>query len=461
MIEDKFEDFTKFKKFIESEVLPSLGKLKQPSRDVFRNRIRFAGNNEDIKNVLVQISNETGNLFTLDHLESKWKSVQEEKNKRTNRGNNETIETSFYEDSNFIYEQTFNNGKATFARWDGKKVEYVGVIELENGTKIIPILDDAIKEGAVLLPSETEEYGTEHDLYFEIVRHIHRYLDVSPEFEQLIVPMYIFLTWVYDIFNVLPYLRVLGDTGSGKSRFLDIIGGLAYKPCIVSGCITPAPIYRMIRKWNGTIILDEADFKDSSEKSEVIKIFNCGFERKRLVVGCDMKNPDKLQYLPTFCSKIFSTRFTFYDKALESRCLTEKMMETIRGEIPNVLSKPYYEAEKKLRNNLLMYRFRNRNKLDPNKVDFDFGEIEPRLKQVMAPFSILLSGSDSLKDKFKIFLERHNKELIDERSTTFEGKIISTLLDLKESGKEFISSLDISEKMKDYGFKQDDVSPQI
>ena len=55
------------------------------------------------------------------------------------------------------------------------------------------------------------------------------------------------LSWCYDVLNTVPYLRALGDYGTGKSRFEDIIGGLCYKPMFTNGAITPAVIYRVLR----------------------------------------------------------------------------------------------------------------------------------------------------------------------------------------------------------------------
>jgi hypothetical protein len=53
-----------------------------------------------------------------------------------------------------------------------------------------------------------------------------------------IATYYILLTWVYDAFNELPYLRLRGDFGSGKTRALIVIGSLCYKSFFASGAST-------------------------------------------------------------------------------------------------------------------------------------------------------------------------------------------------------------------------------
>ncbi len=381
-------------------------------------------------------------------------------NTKSGKTKDSIIEASFYEYDGYLYEEVYDGRKVMFAKWDGNKVEYVDNIQLNDGRVVNPIFDDAILEGAVLLPSKAEDYESVEILYFDIVSHIHTYLDISKEYEEIIAPVYILLSWNYDRFSTIPYARALGDTGVGKSRFLDVIGSLCYKPCIVSGSITPAPIYRMIKKWRGSIIIDEADFADTTTRGEVVKILNCGFEKNKPVIRCDLNNPEKVLILPTFGIKIIGSRFPFDDKALESRCLTEKMVETTRQDIPNILPKEYHQQEKKLRNQLLMYRFKTRNSINPELIQtFDFGNIEPRLKQAASSFAVLLTNFPLLKLKLKDFLTKYNEELIEERAATFEGRVVEILFNLKEESASQISSSDICDKFEvDYNIKN--VTPQ-
>jgi len=53
----------------------------------------------------------------------------------------------------------------------------------------------------------------------------------------------------------------------------------------------------MLDKWRGSLIIDEADFKDSSEQNEVITILNCGFEENGPIMRCNKDNPDDPRFL--------------------------------------------------------------------------------------------------------------------------------------------------------------------
>lgn len=97
----------------------------------------------------------------------------------------------------------------------------------------------------MLLPSEPEEYGSEEGLLADIQSFIHRYVDVSPLFEK-IASYYVLFSWVYDSFNELPYLRLRGDPGSGKTRFLLTVGSVCYKPIFASGAST---VSRSFASW--------------------------------------------------------------------------------------------------------------------------------------------------------------------------------------------------------------------
>jgi hypothetical protein len=83
-----------------------------------------------------------------------------------------------------------------------------------------------------------------------------------------------------DRFNEVPYLRAIGDFGSGKSRFIQSIGILCYKPVFTGGATTPSPIFRIVNEVHGTLIIDEADFKFSDMTSEIVKILNTGYQKR-------------------------------------------------------------------------------------------------------------------------------------------------------------------------------------
>lgn len=153
-------------------------------------------------------------------------------------------------------------------------------VEVSAQRRLVPFSpnNNLIKNEVVLLPSEPRIYGSEHQLTLEIAQFIHKYCDLTPTFEQ-VACYYVLLTWLYDAFNDLPYLRLRGDFGTGKTRALLTIGSLCYKPFFASGASTVSPIFHTLDAVRGTLIFDEADFRFSDERAEIVKILNNGNTR--------------------------------------------------------------------------------------------------------------------------------------------------------------------------------------
>ena len=86
--------------------------------------------------------------------------------------------------------------------------------------------NNLVKHGVVLFASEPTEYGDEAALISRIRDFVHRYVEVSEDFET-IATYYILFTWVYDAFHEVPYVRIRGGYGTGKTRFLLAVGA----PC--------------------------------------------------------------------------------------------------------------------------------------------------------------------------------------------------------------------------------------
>tara|TARA_Y100000034_G_scaffold49801_1_gene61525 strand:- start:3138 stop:4730 length:1593 start_codon:yes stop_codon:yes gene_type:complete len=355
------------------------------------------------------------------------------------------IETSFIEYDGKLYEQCYKKDEGvTFAVWDGISVDYKHKTEID-GVMFQPIYAQDYVKGLILLPEKAEQYESEEKLVEEIKQFLKKWLGVSESY-YTIATYYILTTWVYDKFDTMNYMRALGDTGVGKSRFLDVIGGLCYKFTLISGAVTPAPVFRLLEKWKGTLGIEEADLKESDETNEIIKILNCGFEKNKPVVRCDKNEPSKIDTFEVYGPKVIVTRKEFHDQATEARCLTEVMMQD--GSKPDTKTKDFYKDRDKLRNKLLMFRFNNYNSVNVDKaLEIDLSGLEPRLRQASRGFLALVWDKPKLLDEFKEFLDDYNQKLIENRSSSWEGLIINALAEILVDGIENITCKTISDKI--------------
>ena len=338
------------------------------------------------------------------------------------------IETNFIKSGNLLAQMCLDPAKTPstyFCAYEDGKISYRNSLEL-NGVTYKPYSPemDAIKNNLVRFPSEAVDYGEEKDLVRDILLFVDKLLDVTPTFRKLI-PYYILFTWVYDLFYELPYLRAKGDHGSGKSRLLKVVGRLCYMPMLVGHC-TASYAFRIIERFKGTLILDEADFKDSSETEKFIKILNCGFE-KDSPYGLTEQRGKKLQEVSyqVFGPKIIATRKEWEDSALESRCLTEDMMWTDKEDIPENWKEEFDEEALHLRNKLLLWRFRRYKKPDLSNIKVD-KSIEPRLRQIIIPLLSIIEDIDIQKE-LKDHIKERNRDIVLSRGMKFEALIIEAI----------------------------------
>ena len=219
--------------------------------------------------------------------------------------------------------------------------------------------NNLIRHGVLLLPERPVEFDSAEMLVHDIEAYIARFVDLSDAFLR-IASAYVLLTWVYDAFNELPYLRFRGDYGSGKTRALLIVGSICYKPFFASGASTISPIFHTLDTFGSTLIVDETDFRMSDEKAELVKIFNNGNVRGFPVLrsSATPQHTFDPRAFTVFGPKIVAMRHAFDDPALESRFLTEEMgKRPLRSGIPINLPDAQRDEARELRNMLLWYRF--------------------------------------------------------------------------------------------------------
>ncbi len=284
--------------------------------------------------------------------------------------------------------------------------------------------NNLIRHGALLLPSMPTEYGSVSGLLIEIKEYIARYVSLS-DHDAGLSATYVLLSWVYDAFNELPYLRFRGEYGTGKTRALLVIGSLCYKAFFASGASTVSPIFHTLDTFKGTLIFDEADFRFTDEKAELVKILNNGNAKGFPVLRTHVtpKNEFNPQAFAIFGPKIVGMRRSYDDRALESRFLTIEMVPGRSGDVPINLPDGQKEEALELRNKLLMYRLRNRLTvaLDPALADT---RLEPRTNQILLPL-LSVAPSGELRTIIMESAAALQSAAISERGISTEAQVLS------------------------------------
>lgn len=329
-------------------------------------------------------------------------------------------------------------------------------IELTDQECLVPYApnNNLLTSGCVLLPSAIGEYTDKAALLADIKAFIHRYVDLSPLFED-IAAHYVLLSWVHDAFNDLPYLRFRGEFGTGKTRALLAIGSISYKPFFASGASTVSPIFHILHEFGGTLVLDEADLRFSDATADLTKILNNG-NMKGLPVLRTMTNRHRElnpQAFKVFGPKLIAMRESFADEALESRFLTEETgNRPLRDDISIHLPDAMKTEALHLRNKLLSWRFvaYHQAVIDPLRM---VEGISPRGNQTALALLSLVDDS-ALRDAIGSHLAMGEVRAAAKRASLPHIAMVSVLTELFRSApRPYLPLRDVADR-----FNQDQMS---
>jgi hypothetical protein len=290
-----------------------------------------------------------------------------------------------------------------------------------------PLLDDMVRHGVVLLPSKgiPVPAADQAALLDRLIPFVHRYLDIPPFWEKM-VAHYVLMTWVYDRFTAVPYLRLVSEHGTGKSRFLQVVGALCYKSVICGGSVSVSSIFRLTDQWHGTLALDECDFNQSNEWMEIVRLLNCGYMAGLPAVRAESVGRSFApRAFHVFGPKILAGRHRFTDSALESRCLTYTPEERkLRDDIPRQLPAGFWDEALALRNQLLGWRFEN---FDTIRVDESpLLHLDPRLAQIGTTI-YSVTKDEVFREEFLRFLSDFGQE---DRAERPQSVVVEAIRDL-------------------------------
>ena len=304
-------------------------------------------------------------------------------------------------------------------------------VRIDTGETLVPYSpkNNLIANECVLLPSGPEEFSSKEELIADIQSFLYRYVDLSPLFAK-IASYYILLTWVHDAFNEVPYLRLRGEYGTGKTRGLMAIGSLCYKAFSASGASTTSPIFHTLNAFGGTLLFDEADLPYSDARADIVKILNNGTVRGMPVLRTVINRHKEFNpyAFKVFGPKIVAMRGSFDDRALESRFFTEETgKQRLRADIPIHLPHEMKDEALVLRNRLLHFRFCNlfAIKTDPAVL---MADVEPRLNQTASSLLSIVDDIPLREEMQRAFIAEYEATRT-ERGETIEADVLKAARD--------------------------------
>jgi len=172
---------------------------------------------------------------------------------------------------------------------------------------------------------EIDEEMVKPDLLIRILeRQIPRFFHFSDERVYKLLALWIFGTYVYELFGEFPYLLLNGKKGSGKSTIDNVIYAYAFNAQLIVN-ITEAALFRTISAVGGTMILDEMENISNGSKnndSGLASVLKGGYSKSAgSTLRCDPNDYSIQQkfdvYGPKVISNINGVDGVIYDRVLE------------------------------------------------------------------------------------------------------------------------------------------------
>jgi hypothetical protein len=301
-----------------------------------------------------------------------------------------------------------------------------------NQTRYIPL--ERVPWPTAHLP---QDYENPENLYNQIRNFFTQHLDVTNELLYDVYAAFVMASWIPENFTIAPYLFFLGPLASGKTRALECFHRLCYRS-IMSTTITAASLFRVLDTWHPTLLLDETEVYSRKHMVEALAILNSGYRRGQYAIRTEKfrDNTFQIAVFDTFGFKVLAGTQELAD-TLQSRCIITKMSKAVRP------VRLFIDEEKaqELRNQLLMYRFKN---LNPNQAQqkTQFLEENRHLNnaRVLELFISLfqVAPTQTTKQNLTQLMKQIIQTRLNEEQTSIEARVLDAILkcqDKIENGK--------------------------
>jgi len=269
------------------------------------------------------------------------------------------------------------------------------------------------------------------ELMEEVKAFVARHVDLPDERLYDVVAAWVFVSWLPEAFNAVPYLWIMGPKASGKTRLLEVLQCLCYR-AMLAAHISDAALFRAIEAYHPTLLLDEAsEVYNGDNQSNVQNLLNSGYRRGQYVVrvgGLESGQP-KLELFDVYGPKALAGLGGFKE-TLESRSVLILMEKNVR-EVEFTVD---VDVAKKLRGRLLMWRFRRLSDLScisgvscitQREIPRELSFCDGRFAELYTPLILVANdGIESIVSSAKDAYE----SVMDEEKTSVEAQILMAIL---------------------------------
>jgi ribosomal protein L40E len=344
----------------------------------------------------------------------------------------------------FIAEETWDRQTSPqfliyhFDRAQFEKASEIDLGELDKDKRKIiyrPVDNEALRKGLVLVPTGYTE-TTFKQVFEEIDAFASHAYDPCGQNAMLALLVRVTTgSWVLDRFvassmfdiagagKFAPIIPIRGPSQSGKNRLAFVLRLLSYRPYFEMSTYRIPSLYRPLDLWQGTLVLDEADFANTNEKSELIHFLNCRATGTPLSRQ-NPKNPRLTDTFSNFGLTILTQRRAFDDNATESRALPF-YSEVSDKKLPVVETDQMLKEGLALQNKLLFLRMHYYRDVVIEKDQWINDLEDHRLVATLLPLLALSKHEPTLRETITKTAKAVQRLKIEEKANSMDGLLVN------------------------------------
>jgi len=353
-----------------------------------------------------------------------------------------------------IYEEVLRGDQYLFAVKKPKteKIEIRANIRPHGSEKV---QYEPLKPCPWVLPPPPQNYGDLKQLYNYVRTFIYQHVDFEYDVEYDVCASWILASWTPERWDTCGYLWFTGPKNSGKSRALEVLKWIGYRP-LLSASVSASSIYRAIDQYQPTFLLDEFEMyqKMKEVKAEIIGVLNAGYRKGQLVLRTDKVRDGKptLKGFKVFGFKAVASILDL-PSATRSRTIPIIMSRATR-KVKYVIDK---EQAAIIRSYLLQYRFDHVFLPPPvgNPLDLPDGRLIEKY------VSLVSVAPSDVEEALLNHARKTYKEELEEERDTREAKVFLAIVDLlAEMPRTQIPQPDIRDKVNTRLPEKKQMTPQ-
>lgn len=268
------------------------------------------------------------------------------------------------------------------------------------------------------------------DVYREIEGFIKTYMWYPDERFHQLVSAWIMTTYVFNVFDTVGYLALIGTKRTGKSRTLEILEQLCFNSTKADS-MSDAYIYRIIERNRATLLFDEADsLRKTPDKSvnERLEIIRSGYKRAGKVGRCEGESNSTVTF-STYSPKAIANVSGLED-ALEDRVIyinVERKPKEV--EIKKLIFRDLERTIQVIRNKLYFFGLQYSKWIAEVYREYRNDELEDREAEIWAGVLVVaqLIGQELHDSLLSLAVENRDRKELREGLESTEAQVIMTI----------------------------------